>query len=61
MELGKYVIKLGYKCLFVVIFFYYKFDFFEIKDYYEIIVREIGNYMIIYFILFLIGVNMFFF
>ena len=38
--------------------FYYKFDFSEIKDYYETIVRETGNYMVIYSIPFLTGVNM---
>ena len=34
VELGKYVTKLGYKCLSAVTPFYYKFDFSEIKDYY---------------------------
>ena len=58
VELGKYVTKLGYKCLSAVTPFYYKFDFSEIKDYYETIVRETGNYMIIYSIPFLTGVNM---
>ena len=36
VELGKYVTKLGYKCLSAVTPFYYKFDFSEIKDYYEL-------------------------
>ena len=58
VELGKYVTKLGYKCLSAVTPFYYKFDFEEIKDYYETIVRETGNYMVIYSIPFLTGVNM---
>lgn len=58
VELGKYVTKLGYKCLSAVTPFYYKFDFSEIKDYYETIVRETGNYMVIYSIPFLTGVNM---
>lgn len=58
VELGKYATKLGYKCLSAVTPFYYKFDFSEIKDYYETIVRETGNNMIIYSIPFLTGVNM---
>ena len=58
VELGKYVTKLGYKCLSAVTPFYYKFDFEEIEDYYETIVRETGNYMVIYSIPFLTGVNM---
>jgi len=58
VELGKYVTKLGYKCLSAVTPFYYKFDFSEIKDYYKTIVRETGNYMVIYSIPFLTGVNM---
>ena len=58
VELGKYVTKLGYKCLSAVTPFYYKFDFEEIKDIYETIVRETGNYMVIYSIPFLTGVNM---
>ena len=57
MDLAKYVTNLGYKCLSAVTPFYYKFDFSEIKDYYETIVRETGNYMIIYSIPFLTGVN----
>lgn len=58
VELGKYATDLGYKCLSAVTPFYYKFDFAEIKDYYETIVRETGNNMIIYSIPFLTGVNM---
>lgn len=58
VELGKYATSLGYKCLSAVTPFYYKFDFAEIKDYYETIVRETGNNMIIYSIPFLTGVNM---
>lgn len=58
VELGKYCTELGYKCLSAVTPFYYKFDFAEIKDYYETIVRETGNNMIIYSIPFLTGVNM---
>lgn len=58
VELGKYATKLGYKCLSAVTPFYYKFDFNEIKDYYETIVRETNNNMVIYSIPFLTGVNM---
>lgn len=58
MELGKYATDLGYKCLSAVTPFYYKFDFEEIKNYYETIVRETQNNMIIYSIPFLTGVNM---
>ncbi|MCI5725105.1 MAG: N-acetylneuraminate lyase [Fusobacterium gastrosuis] len=58
VELGKYATKLGYKCLSAVTPFYYKFDFSEIKDYYETIVRETGNNMVVYSIPFLTGVNM---
>lgn len=58
MELGKYATDLGYKCLSKVTPFYGKFDFEEIKNYYETIVRETQNNMIIYSIPFLTGVNM---
>lgn len=58
VDLAKYVTNLGYKCLSAVTPFYYKYDFSEIKDYYETIVKESGNYMIIYSIPFLTGVNM---
>lgn len=58
VELGKYATDLGYKCLSAVTPFYYKFDFEEIKNYYETIVRETQNNMIIYSIPFLTGVNM---
>lgn len=58
VELGKYVTDLGYKCLSAVTPFYYKFNFAEIKNYYETIVRETGNKMVIYSIPFLTGVNM---
>ncbi|MGL6113640.1 N-acetylneuraminate lyase [Cetobacterium sp. SF1] len=58
VELGKYTTELGYKCLSAVTPFYYKFNFAEIKNYYETIVRETGNKMVIYSIPFLTGVNM---
>lgn len=58
VELGKYATDLGYKCLSAVTPFYYKFDFEEIKNYYETIVRETQNNMIIYSIPLLTGVNM---
>lgn len=58
VELGKYATELGYDSLSAVTPFYYKFDFNEIKHYYDTIVEETGNNMIIYSIPFLTGVNM---
>lgn len=58
VELGKYATELGYPCLSAVTPFYYKFSFEEIKEYYETIVRETQNNMVIYSIPFLTGVNM---
>ncbi len=58
VELGKYATELGYPCLSAVTPFYYKFSFAEIKEYYETIVRETQNNMVIYSIPFLTGVNM---
>lgn len=58
IELGKYVTNLGYDSLSAVTPFYYKFDFEEIKNYYETIIRECKNKMIIYSIPALTGVNM---
>lgn len=57
IELGKYATKLGYDSLSAVTPFYYKFDFEEIKDYYNTIIEATGNNMIIYSIPFLTGVN----
>lgn len=58
VELGKYATELGYDSLSAVTPFYYKFSFAEIKHYYETIIAETGNNMIIYSIPFLTGVNM---
>ncbi|AKO46143.1 N-acetylneuraminate lyase [[Haemophilus] ducreyi] len=57
VELGKYATELGYDCLSAVTPFYYKFSFPEIKHYYDTIIAETGNKMIVYSIPFLTGVN----
>lgn len=57
IELGKYATSLGYDCLSAVTPFYYKFSFAEIKHYYDTIIAETGNKMIVYSIPFLTGVN----
>ncbi|MEE3608765.1 N-acetylneuraminate lyase [Avibacterium paragallinarum] len=57
VELGKYATELGYDCLSAVTPFYYKFRFAEIKHYYDTIIAETGNNMIVYSIPFLTGVN----
>ncbi len=57
VELGKYATELGYDSLSAVTPFYYKFSFPEIKNFYETIIRETGNNMIVYSIPFLTGVN----
>ena len=58
VELAKYATELGYDSLSAVTPFYYKFDFQEIKDYYNTIINSVDNTMIIYSIPFLTGVNM---
>ena len=58
VELAKYATELGYDSLSAVTPFYYKFDFEEIKDYYNTIINSVDNTMIIYSIPFLTGVNM---
>lgn len=58
VELGKYATELGYPALSAVTPFYYKFSFEEIKDYYNTIVKETGNNMIVYSISALTGVAM---
>lgn len=58
VELGKYATELGYDSLSAVTPFYYKFNFEEIKHYYNTIIAETGNNMIIYSIPFLTGVNL---
>jgi N-acetylneuraminate lyase len=57
VELGKYATELGYECLSAVTPFYYKFDTEEIKDYYETIINETGNNMLVYCIPHLSGVG----
>lgn len=57
VELGKFATELGYNSLSAVTPFYYKFDFEEIKNYYETIINATNNNMIIYSIPFLTGVN----
>ena len=58
VELAKFATDLGYDALSAVTPFYYKFDFKEIKHYYETIINSVDNKMIIYSIPFLTGVNM---
>ena len=48
VELAKFVTELGYDSLSAVTPFYYKFDFEEIKHYYETIVNSVDNKMIIF-------------
>lgn len=57
VELGKFATNLGYDSLSAVTPFYYKFDFEEIKNYYNKIIEATNNNMIIYSIPFLTGVN----
>lgn len=57
VELAKYVTDLGYDAISAVTPFYYKFDFQEIKNYYETIINSVDNKLIIYSIPFLTGVN----
>ncbi|MFJ7637830.1 N-acetylneuraminate lyase [Peribacillus sp. NPDC097225] len=58
VELGQFATELGYDSLSAVTPFYYKFNFEEIKHYYETIIDHTGNNMIIYAIPFLTGVSM---
>lgn len=58
IELAKFATELGYDSLSAVTPFYYKFDFEEIKHYYNTIIDSVDNTMIIYSIPFLTGVNM---
>jgi N-acetylneuraminate lyase len=58
IDLAKYVTDLGYGAISAVTPFYYKFDFEEIKHYYNSIINSVDNKMIIYSIPFLTGVNM---
>ncbi|TMN21761.1 N-acetylneuraminate lyase [Lentibacillus cibarius] len=58
VELAKYATDLGYNAISAVTPFYYKFDFEEIKDYYNTILNSVDNDLIIYSIPALTGVNM---
>ncbi len=58
IELAKYTTDLGYDAISAVTPFYYKFDFQEIKEYYNTIINSVDNKMIIYSIPFLTGVNL---
>lgn len=57
IELAKFATDLGYDALSAVTPFYYKFDFEEIKYYYNEIINSVDNKMIIYSIPALTGVN----
>ena len=58
VELANFVTDLGYDAISAVTPFYYKFSFDEIKYYYETIIKDVDNRMIIYSIPFLTGVDM---
>lgn len=58
IELAKFTTDLGYKTISAVTPFYYKFDFNEIKYYYDSIINSVHNKMLIYSIPLLTGVNM---
>ncbi|MCA9766578.1 MAG: N-acetylneuraminate lyase [Carnobacterium sp.] len=56
-ELAKFVTELGYKTISAVTPFYYKFDFEEIKNYYNSILENVDTEMILYSIPALTGVS----
>ncbi|MED7789204.1 N-acetylneuraminate lyase [Francisella sp. 19X1-34] len=58
IELGQYATSLGYDAVSAVTPFYYKFDFEEVKDYYQTIANQVDNKLVIYTIPMLTGVNM---
>lgn len=58
IELAQFVTDLKYDAISAVTPFYYKFDFEEIKDYYNMILEHVDNQMIIYSIPALTGVSM---
>lgn len=58
IELGQYATELGYDAISAVTPFYYKFDFTEVKDYYQSIAHAVDNKLVIYTIPMLTGVNM---
>ena len=57
-DLAKFVTDLGYDAISAVTPFYYKFDFEEIKDYYNTILEGVDTQLIVYSIPALTGVNM---
>ncbi len=57
IELGQFATKLGYNALSAVTPFYYKFSFEEIKTYYNEIIKNTGNDMIVYSIPVLTGTS----
>ncbi|MDE6357288.1 MAG: N-acetylneuraminate lyase, partial [Eubacteriales bacterium] len=57
IELAKFTTELGYDAISAVTPFYYKFSFEEVKEYYNTIINSVDNYLIIYSIPFLTGVN----
>lgn len=58
IDLAKFVTSLGYDAISAVTPFYYKFSFEEIKEYYNMIMKDVDNRLVIYSIPFLTGVNM---
>lgn len=58
VSLAQFATDLGYDALSAVTPFYYRFDFEEVKDYYNTILENVDNQMIIYSIPALTGVNM---
>ena len=58
VDLAQFVTDLKYDAISAVTPFYYKFDFEEIKDYYNTILENVDNQMIIYSIPVLTGVSM---
>ncbi|TCP25572.1 N-acetylneuraminate lyase [Scopulibacillus darangshiensis] len=58
VDLAKFTTDLKYDALSAVTPFYYKFDFDEIKDYYNTIMANVDNQMIVYSIPALTGVSM---
>ncbi|OCA92920.1 N-acetylneuraminate lyase [Pseudobacillus wudalianchiensis] len=58
VELAQFATDLKYDAISAVTPFYYKFDFEEIKDYYNTILENVDNQMIIYSIPALTGVSM---
>lgn len=57
-ELAHFVTELGYQTISAVTPFYYKFDFEEVKNYYNRILEDVDTEMIIYSIPYLTGVSL---